>query len=155
MTTAMPTIVALCTRPMGVYRAPIPGEAPEPSKPKQNPTKTKKPQAGRPPNTRMQWDCQHVAMLGTVSDKELGRRIGVSGYTVRDERMRRKIPAFAQMVIQWDDQKIKMLGTDTDIKISARLGVSKASVAAKRKALGIKPYAAHKSNSPKPTAQKP
>lgn len=146
MTSAMPTIVEICTRRFGVHRQPIPGEAPEPRKaaPK-NQAATHKPRA--------KWGPQYVAMLGKVSDGELGSIMGMSKYTVRDERVRRGIPAY-NGAIEWDEPKIKALGTDTDIVISARLGVSKSSVVAKRRELGIKPHVAHKSHR-KQTTPKP
>ncbi len=88
---------------------------------------------------RYAWAEESVALLGTMSDPRLARKLGVSPQTVLSERKRRGIASFRARGprVEWTQERIDLLGTDTDRNVAEILGIGRASVALKRAQLGI------------------
>lgn len=107
------------------------------------------------------WTPEAVAKLGTVSDYELGRELGVTGDAVQRARTRRGIPAapatepgytrpgFGERLrgimvdigrSVWTDEHVAMLGTMPDGSLGELLGISKAAVREARHSRGIPPH---------------
>ncbi len=86
----------------------------------------------RPRSAHINWDRQP---LGRMIDKELGRKLGVSGETVRLQRVARGIEAYKpkEPILNWDKQP---LGKVPDQQIAQRLGVSLRVVQRARRARG-------------------
>jgi hypothetical protein len=85
------------------------------------------------------WQARHLALLGTMTDREVARRIGVSTTTVANKRSQLGIPAFMPRPprIEWTAEKIERLGKLTDSQVAREMGVCTLSVRSKRQALGI------------------
>ena len=85
------------------------------------------------------WQARHLALLGTMTDREVARRIGISKTTVAEKRSQRGIPAFLPPPprIEWTADKIERLGKLADSQIARELDVCTLSVRLKRQALGI------------------
>lgn len=91
---------------------------------------------------RYPWSKARLKLLGKMPDVVLARRIGLHLDTVKEERRRRKIPAFRPRLpsIQWTRQMENRLGTDFDSVIAEGLGLPTHCVRRKRQDLGITAY---------------
>jgi hypothetical protein len=92
------------------------------------------------------WLPEHIAMLGTDTDKAVAAKLGISKSAVFRKRSELNIPgrAFAYVgkaprlpKVKWTPEKIALLGTDTDKAIAKVLGAETISVTLKRRALKI------------------
>jgi hypothetical protein len=87
---------------------------------------------GRPVDSKLiNWD---TIPLGSKPDKELAKDLGVSPPSVRQQRVKRKIPAFK--LERWDRS---LLGVLPDSEISRRYGICTSSISEVRNRLKIPP----------------
>jgi hypothetical protein len=91
--------------------------------------------ARTPMNYSFKWTAQHIALLGTMSDRALGKKLGVGYAVVRGKRYALNVPAYD--FEYWTPEKIALLGTRPDRELSQMLGISFAAVAKKRDTLHI------------------
>jgi hypothetical protein len=71
------------------------------------------------------WTEENLAILGTVSDNELVRKLGIIAGRVFWKREKLSIPAF---FVRWSPAEIALLGTDTDRNVARLLGRSELAV---------------------------
>jgi hypothetical protein len=83
------------------------------------------------------WSDEDIALLGTKSDKEVGKVLGLPEHVVVYKR--RSLGIEANVLEPWKDDEIALLGTDIDSEVARRLGRSLLSVRTKRFRLGIPP----------------
>jgi hypothetical protein len=86
------------------------------------------------------WDEKLVPLLGTMTDEELGKLVGVSQQTIARHRYRRGIPPFGQQGRKrrkWSKYELSRLGTAPDAEVARQLDVSQNAVTEKRVSLGI------------------
>ncbi|NHR07896.1 hypothetical protein HA052_22135 [Chromobacterium haemolyticum] len=96
------------------------------------------------PASQIEWSDHELALLGKVSDAELGKLKGVSLDVVRRKRLRLNIPATVPVVwYRWTDEEIAQLGTMPDASLGKKLGRSLGAVRAQRLRLGIPAFAPH------------
>jgi hypothetical protein len=94
------------------------------------------------------WTKREIAMLGKMTDRELGDRIGIRPMCVTSKRRLLKVPAFIQhkkrrpprRLENWGNEDLDLLGKMTDPEVAKRLDVSTATVRLKRISLCIAPY---------------
>ena len=89
--------------------------------------------AGQP---QFDWTREHAALLGTMPDRHLAQRLGVTPVMVAYQRKRLGIKKFAPPSA-WSDQHDHLLGTKTDAALAQELGVPKHLVLKRRRALKI------------------
>lgn len=89
------------------------------------------------------WTPEEVALLGTMSDKDVAVKLGVTSANVQASRYSRGIPSFNRRgrptQIVWTAEMDALLGTVTDLEAATRLNVSISSIKTRRKALGHPP----------------
>ncbi|AUR93441.1 GIY-YIG nuclease superfamily protein [Vibrio phage 1.187.O._10N.286.49.F1] len=83
------------------------------------------------------WEDEWDKLLGTLSDRDLSKKINIPENTITSRRNAKKIPVFR--IINWED-KIPLLGTKPDKVLAKEWGVSASSVWNKRKDYKILPY---------------
>jgi biotin operon repressor len=85
------------------------------------------------------WSPEELALLGRMSDGDVGREIGLSGSAVSWKRRRLGISPFqpAPRTIDWTGERLAVLGTLYDEEVAERLGVSEETVNEHRRQLGI------------------
>ena len=93
------------------------------------------------------WTDAEVALLGSVPDPVLAKKMGVALHTVNGKRRRLEIPAFYP-AIPWNDDHIGMLGALSDGEVARRTGRTRMAVITKRRAMGIQ--AAFEPSKPNP-----
>jgi hypothetical protein len=81
------------------------------------------------------WTAKDIALLGTVADEEVARRIGRTVEAVRQKREELDIPNPTSG--RWTAEEVALLGTMPDREVARRLGRSPQSVTQKRIKLGI------------------
>lgn len=87
------------------------------------------------------WTAADISLLGTMSDADAARKIGVSQSHVSNVRVRLNIEAFKPVYrIEWTDEVLSLLGQVPDAEISERFGIAHTPIARKRKELGIAPF---------------
>lgn len=90
-----------------------------------------------------QWTPEEIALLGTMHDAEIARRMGLHRTTVSQRRRKLGIPAFASPgapVKHWTPERETLLGTMSDGDVVKRLnvpGLSRERVKQRRRRLGI------------------
>ena len=89
--------------------------------------------AGQP---QFDWTREHAALLGTMPDRHLAQRLGITPVMVAYQRKRLGIKKFAPPSA-WSDQHDHLLGTKTDAALAQELGVPKHLVLKRRRALKI------------------
>ena len=89
--------------------------------------------AGQP---QFDWTREHAALLGTMPDRHLAQRLGITPVMVAYQRKRLGIKKFAPPSA-WSDQHDHLLGTKTDAALAQELGVQKHLVLKRRRALKI------------------
>lgn len=85
------------------------------------------------------WEPHEIALLGTMTDKEVSQRIGRSVDAVAGRRINSGIPAFVGQKT-WTDEEDDLLGTMSDHAVAIQLGRSMHSVRQRRYRLGIETY---------------
>lgn len=84
------------------------------------------------------WSEDEIALLGTLSDPELGKRIGISATAVANKRKMLGIKAkLSSKPQKWTQHYLKLLGTEPDASIAYRMKVHPSTVSKKRTELGI------------------
>ncbi len=83
------------------------------------------------------WTPEDDTLLGTMTDGDLARRLGISLTAVAHRRRRLGIPIRFAHRLPWTPEADALLGTDTDTAIAARLGCSVATVCLRRQKLKI------------------
>lgn len=93
---------------------------------------------------RQPWTPQEDALLGTMIDKKVARRLGRRPEAVAQRRRELGIPAFrarpARAHRAWSAAEDALLGTMTDKDLAAQLGCSTAEVFNRRRKLNVAPY---------------
>ena len=89
--------------------------------------------AGQP---QFDWTREHAALLGTMPDRHLAQRLGITPVMVAYQRKRLGIKKFAPPSA-WSDQHDHLLGTKTDAALAQELGVPKHLVLRRRRALKV------------------
>lgn len=88
------------------------------------------------------WTCRRIAMLGTIPDSALSRKLGLSIGTVLKKRQTLGIAASRPAKsIDWNREVIAMLGKVPDGEVARIHGMNILSVQKKRVSLGIRCYA--------------
>lgn len=93
------------------------------------------------------WPTEHIALLGTMSDEDVAKAIGVTKNVVFYKRNELNIKAFKPKVspvkgrpranFEWTEDKIALLGTVADRHLADKFGLANNTVARKRRALNI------------------
>jgi hypothetical protein len=78
---------------------------------------------------------KYAALLGTMPDEDLARRIGRTSEAVRCQRTMRGIPSFSGWA--WTEAQLALLGKVPDAELAAQTGRTVGAVRQKRTALGI------------------
>ena len=89
--------------------------------------------AGQP---QFDWTREHAELLGTMPDRHLAQRLGITPVMVAYQRKRLGIKKFSPPSA-WSDQHDHLLGTKTDHALAKELGVPKHVVLKRRCALKI------------------
>ena len=84
---------------------------------------------------RRMWSAEKIALLGTMSDCELARRMGLSCSLVRWIRIKHGRAVYRK--VDWTPEAIAMLGAMKDIEAAQRLAVSLHLIRKVRYSLGI------------------
>jgi len=91
---------------------------------------------------RHNWTRRQIAMLGTISDAALSRKLGLCIGTVFEKRQKLGIPASRPpKSINWTPDVIALLGKIPDGEVAGIYGMNILSVQKKRVARGIRCYA--------------
>ncbi len=83
------------------------------------------------------WTPEQIALLGTASDREVGRATGRSESSVHRKREALGIPS---TLVRWTEAEIALLGAASDAQVARNLGRHPAAVQSKREKLGIPPF---------------
>ena len=83
------------------------------------------------------WRKDEDALLGTMRDDELGRRLQRTKTAVEVRRLRLKIPVYERMYPRWSAKEDRLLGKLMDEKVARRLGRTLSGVLNRRKFLRI------------------
>jgi DNA-binding Xre family transcriptional regulator len=85
------------------------------------------------------WTQKELALLGTMPDKELAVRLGITSESVRLHRTQRGISSFraSNRLKKWTKKHEALLGTMPDGEVARIVGIPKYRVAERRQALGI------------------
>jgi hypothetical protein len=97
-----------------------------------------------PPKQRKRhlWTRKHIAMLGTISDPALSRKLGLAIDTVLKKRQKLGIPpSRPAKSIDWSRELIASLGKMPDGEVARIYDINILSVYKKRVSLGIRCYA--------------
>ncbi len=85
-----------------------------------------------------QWSEAEIDLLGTLSDKALGDRLGVSASAVGQKRRELSIsPCKPVKPIRWSKMLLARLGEVSDHQLAFEMGVHPSAVEKKRKQLGL------------------
>lgn len=91
---------------------------------------------------RISWDKGMISLLGTMTDAELARRLGIRHHVVVYKRLSLGIPSFKNMKErEWGQKELGLLGKKSDEEVAGLLGVTRTTVKNKRKSLGIEAFA--------------
>jgi hypothetical protein len=85
------------------------------------------------------WSPQELALLGTMSDADVGKEVGLSSSAVNMKRLSLGIPAFkpAAPRVDWSEGKLALLGAAPDMEVARRLLISEVTVKRHRLRRGI------------------
>lgn len=92
---------------------------------------------------RMELTQREIDMLGTDTDEEVARRIGICRDVVGVWRRRLGIPRVSRagsLSVPWEPEEEALLGTDTDAAVAGRINRSAGAVAQRRRFLSIPPF---------------
>ncbi len=90
----------------------------------------------------IRWTPDKIALLGTMTDREVAEKIGVSSITVAFQRYRLNIGRHKLAEARWTEELLALLGKVPDRVIAETLGCSAQVVLLKRHQLDIE--ACHK-----------
>jgi hypothetical protein len=88
------------------------------------------------------WTAEQDALLGTMTDREVGARLGKDQSAVSARRYRLKVAAFVKRhprhrPMRWTPERDALLGTMSDVDLARWLRCTATSVFNRRRALGI------------------
>lgn len=84
------------------------------------------------------WRKAEIALLGTDTDKEIAKQLGVSASQVRQKRIEYDVPPFQQQPpVKWTKKNLALLGVINDQELAYKMKVNPGTVSAKRNELGI------------------
>jgi DNA-binding CsgD family transcriptional regulator len=88
------------------------------------------------------WTRKALRLLGSMSDKKVAQRLGLSPAPVTRKRQALGIAPWGSppRLVEWTAEMLGLLGTVRDSEFARRFGVSENSVLEKRQTLGIDPY---------------
>jgi hypothetical protein len=90
------------------------------------------------------WKRIDIALLGTVSDAAVAKRLGISSAAVCHKRHSLRIPAFRKRFRAWGITELSMLGRYSDAEIAKLTHRPLNEVEEKRKSLNIRLAQPHK-----------
>jgi len=93
------------------------------------------------------WSEENIALLGTISDYAIAKRLGICRDTVYWERKRRGIEPWRLHKLPdsiWSPTVISKMGEISDKSLADEIGVSQATVSTKRQMLGIPSFVTHR-----------
>ena len=99
---------------------------------------------------KIEWDASKIALLGTIPDRDLAKKLGVNAHVVRYQREKQNIPPATRRDKLWEpwaDYEIDLLGTMPDAELAKKLERTTSSIRLKRVSLGIPTFG--KSNAAK------
>lgn len=94
----------------------------------------------RPRRSLSDWSEKEIALLGTLTDKQVANILGLGDATVRIKRISLGIPPYRKQEVGpgiWTPDVVARLGKEPDSSVARDLGVSRQRVAQKRAELGI------------------
>jgi hypothetical protein len=84
------------------------------------------------------WTPEEERLLGTVTDRELARRLGRTVLAVQARRVIRRIPSVLPTARHWTPREDALLGTKTDAEVGRLLGRGATGVRRRRMLLHIR-----------------
>lgn len=98
----------------------------------------------------MIWQREHDALLGTMTDKSLSVKLGITYGRVYYRRRKLGVQAYSKYEsgIEWGLEMDAILGSDTDSNIAKCLSLSSSAVQIRRLSLGIPAYGQGSNNQP-------
>jgi biotin operon repressor len=105
------------------------------------PRKTRKAPASGAGAPRRRWTAEEDALLGTMSDQKLARKLG---RPVRTVIKRREVKHIWLLKKPWRPEDDKILGTRPDSQVAKMLGRRLLTVAARRRSLGVRCFYQHR-----------
>lgn len=94
-----------------------------------------------PKTLRSPWNPSTIALLGTMSDAALARKLGIDPKTVYKKRRKLGIAPSRPPSIRWTREMIQSLGRMPDGEVAKTYGINILTVFKKRAELGIRCYA--------------
>ncbi len=91
----------------------------------------------KPKKSGQTWTEDEEALLGTMTDAALAKKIGRTLGAVTMKRMAMDVAAFEPRVYTWTKAELKLLGTVSDQDLAKRLGVSRQHVLQMRQRHGV------------------
>lgn len=92
------------------------------------------------PTVRRAWTNEMLELLGTMSDQEVAKRVGVTDSAVNIKRRTLGILSYGKSTQAnkhpWSKKELAMLGKLSDAQVARNIGLSAGVVAAKRRSLG-------------------
>jgi DNA-binding CsgD family transcriptional regulator len=89
------------------------------------------------PHPLHKWSDADIARLGTCSDAQLARELGVSKSSVQTARYSRGIASQRERTRNWTPARCALLGQIADTELARLMGLTVGAVTAKRRQLGI------------------
>ena len=87
------------------------------------------------------WAEQNDILLGTMSDRVLGKYLGIRTDGVRERRLKLGIsPCFPRRALRFNAQQSALLGKSPDTVLAKKFGISRRTVARARRKAGISAY---------------
>lgn len=85
------------------------------------------------------WTPRALSLVGTATDADVARRLGISRDQVAYQRLKQGIAPYVPgpRRIAWSREIIRFLGKHPDTEVARRFGIGGAAIAAKRRQLGI------------------
>lgn len=88
------------------------------------------------------WDDANIVLLGTMTDAELAKRLGMKHAAVLYKRLALGVPSFKnRKEHEWKQKDLRLLGKKSDQQLADMLGLAKTTVINKRRSLGIEAFA--------------
>ena len=105
------------------------------------PARSKRKASGRSTRRKRprRWTKKEIALLGTLTDVAVARKLGISSQLIYTKRRELGIPARPRKspVRTWTGEEIALLGTVPGVAVAEKLGVTRTEIFRKRKELGI------------------
>ncbi|PIW60829.1 hypothetical protein [Shewanella sp. CG12_big_fil_rev_8_21_14_0_65_47_15] len=99
------------------------------------------------------WLASELALLGTLSDPQTGKLIGISPAAVRNKRIEMKIkPLLSGKKFRWTKKRLALLGTMADERLAYRLKVTPNVISKQRIQLNIPVWTGHRGSWANPEA---